>query len=257
MAPINLPDGTEVSEVILPDGSTASEVIAPDGSTVFGNAIPDPTAEYIADDITGSNGDSVASWDPSTGSISLTDQNNASQQPTLETDTLNNNNVLVGDGTDDHLVASQSILNNEEMTAYIVAEPSRDSNQGYVLGNGIGSGTDTNPSITTRFNQPWEYLDGSGTLNTISLTDDGYAIIGFIRSKSDDNVIVRYNGTTPINTTFSASPSTDYVPVAFADDDATPANSGIAHIYTKNRPLTQDEYTNLESELSNRYNITT
>jgi len=40
MAPINLPDGTEVSEVILPDGATASEVIAPDGSTVFG-PIPD------------------------------------------------------------------------------------------------------------------------------------------------------------------------------------------------------------------------
>jgi len=40
MAPINLPDGTEVSEVILPDGATASEVVAPDGSTVF-SAIPD------------------------------------------------------------------------------------------------------------------------------------------------------------------------------------------------------------------------
>jgi len=35
MAPINLPDGTEVSEIVLPDGSTASEVLAPDGSTVF------------------------------------------------------------------------------------------------------------------------------------------------------------------------------------------------------------------------------
>jgi len=40
MAPINLPDGSEVSEVILPDGATASEVIAPDGSTVF-RGIPD------------------------------------------------------------------------------------------------------------------------------------------------------------------------------------------------------------------------
>jgi len=40
MAPINLPDGTEVSEVILPDGASASEVIAPDGSTVFAG-IPD------------------------------------------------------------------------------------------------------------------------------------------------------------------------------------------------------------------------
>jgi len=40
MAPINLPDGTEVSEVVLPDGTTAGEVIAPDGRTVFGG-IPD------------------------------------------------------------------------------------------------------------------------------------------------------------------------------------------------------------------------
>jgi len=41
MAPINLPDGSQVSEIVLPDGSTASEVLAPDGSTVFGSAIPD------------------------------------------------------------------------------------------------------------------------------------------------------------------------------------------------------------------------
>jgi len=40
MAPINLPDGSQVSEIVLPDGSTASEVLAPDGSTVF-SAIPD------------------------------------------------------------------------------------------------------------------------------------------------------------------------------------------------------------------------
>jgi len=46
MAPINLPDGTEVSEVILPDGSTASEVIAPDGRTGFG-AIPDSVVNRL------------------------------------------------------------------------------------------------------------------------------------------------------------------------------------------------------------------
>jgi len=53
MAPINLPDGTEVSEVILPDGSTASEVIAPDGTTVFG-AIPDSVVSREQDDTTNS-----------------------------------------------------------------------------------------------------------------------------------------------------------------------------------------------------------
>jgi len=54
MAPINLPDGSEVSEVILPDGSTASEVIAPDGSTVF-RGIPDSAiAHAVASDYDGS-----------------------------------------------------------------------------------------------------------------------------------------------------------------------------------------------------------
>jgi len=48
MAPINLPDGTEVSEIVLPDGSTASEVLAPDGSTVF-SAIPDSVVSREAD----------------------------------------------------------------------------------------------------------------------------------------------------------------------------------------------------------------
>jgi len=79
MAPINLPDGTEVSEVILPDGASASEVVAPDGSTVF-SAIPDSgalhqwnftegTGTTVADD----NGSldlefsSISSWGVGTG----------------------------------------------------------------------------------------------------------------------------------------------------------------------------------------------
>jgi len=48
MAPINLPDGTEVSEIVLPDGSTASEVLAPDGSRVFGG-IPDSVVSRPTD----------------------------------------------------------------------------------------------------------------------------------------------------------------------------------------------------------------
>jgi len=53
MAPINLPNGNEVSEVILPDGASASEVVAPDGSTVF-SGIPDSVASRPDDDGTGS-----------------------------------------------------------------------------------------------------------------------------------------------------------------------------------------------------------
>jgi len=70
MAPINLPNGTEVSEIVLPNGQTASEVIAPDGSVVFGNAIPDSAflrlplkagSGTTAEDVIGSNDGTIDS----------------------------------------------------------------------------------------------------------------------------------------------------------------------------------------------------
>jgi len=51
MAPINLPDGSQVSEIVLPDGSTALEVLAPDGSTVFAS-IPDSVVTRPSDTAT-------------------------------------------------------------------------------------------------------------------------------------------------------------------------------------------------------------
>jgi hypothetical protein len=62
MAPINLPDGSQVSEIVLPDGSTASEVLAPDGSTVF-SAIPDSgVARYTFNNADTSAGTAIDSW---------------------------------------------------------------------------------------------------------------------------------------------------------------------------------------------------
>jgi len=55
MAPINLPDGSQVSEIVLPDGSTASEVLAPDGSTVF-SGIPDGVVDNFEKAIYGDQG---------------------------------------------------------------------------------------------------------------------------------------------------------------------------------------------------------
>jgi len=90
--PINLPDGTEVSEVILPDGSTASEVIAPDGSTVFG-AIPDSAIHRwrVNDD-----SDTTTAIDD-IGSLDAT-INGASYTTTAKEGT----HALSHDGTDDY-----------------------------------------------------------------------------------------------------------------------------------------------------------
>jgi len=78
MAPINLPDGTEVSEIVLPDGSTASEVIAPDGSTVFSSVSVVSVDDYEDQDLAEYDGDtsnaSITSTTPLEGSYSLQHQ---------------------------------------------------------------------------------------------------------------------------------------------------------------------------------------
>jgi len=70
MAPINLPDGSQVSEIVLPDGSTASEVLAPDGSRVF-SGIPDSLElQHTATSVSG--GELTWKDDRDTSDMSLT-----------------------------------------------------------------------------------------------------------------------------------------------------------------------------------------
>jgi len=73
MAPINLPDGSAVAEVILPDGAAASEVIAPDGNTVF-SAIPDSlVTQFDASQETGlTDGDQIQTLTDFVGSSDVT-----------------------------------------------------------------------------------------------------------------------------------------------------------------------------------------
>jgi hypothetical protein len=94
MAPINLPDGSQVSEIVLPDGSTASEVLAPDGSTVF-SAIPD-SADYYWGGDSFETGD--ANW---TDQVSAVD---AAVSGDPQSGTLSDGSAaVVGDGNGDNL----------------------------------------------------------------------------------------------------------------------------------------------------------
>jgi len=115
MAPINLPGGSQVSEIVLPDGSTASEVLAPDGSTVFGNAIPDSEnlqARYDWREASGTSGvtDLTGNGNDLTGSYS---------GPNATID-----GVQAGDfdGSDDLLTADFSSSNNEPYHIFFLAE---------------------------------------------------------------------------------------------------------------------------------------
>jgi hypothetical protein len=219
------------------------------------SAIPDADGKYVADDISGSNGDSVTSWSPTVGSISLD-----GGSPTLDTNALNNRNVLVGNGTDDVLEATASLASNDALTVYVVTEPARDSESSYILGNNIGSGdgSDTLPAVTTKFNNPLEYFNGSNT-TAYTATDDGYAIVGFIRDESSGSVLGRYNGSNAFDIAPGSPPSTDYVMSVFNEsglnDSATAANAGVAEIRVFDRALNQDEYQTVENDLSEIYGI--
>jgi len=139
MAPINLPDGTEVSEVILPDGSTASEVIAPDGRTVFGNAIPDSGLEhrYDATDIIASDGDNIGTWGDAEASDDLT-QNTSNKQPTLKTGQIGGKQVLRFDGADDFLSTLYSNI-SQPLQIFAVAQLRTLSDFAHLFDGGTGA----------------------------------------------------------------------------------------------------------------------
>jgi len=103
--PTNLPDGTEVSEIVLPDGASASEVIAPDGSTVF-SAIPDSVVDNY-------NSKSAEPKGPYDSGTTLSDFYTASDMSVFERDTTN---PMDGDG-------SLRITNDANSVQYIWSTP--------------------------------------------------------------------------------------------------------------------------------------
>jgi len=165
MAPINLPDGTEVSEVILPDGATASEVIAPDGSTVF-RGIPDSADLYSGYDFS-ANGGSLPVADQSDNNRDLVNGSFSGVGVSI-------NGVQAGDfdGTDDEIdtgslsslstphhvfiVIEQRDAGSSVQTCYNDASGSGDNQiaddgaGSYVINNGLtlrGGSPDNNPHI--------------------------------------------------------------------------------------------------------------
>jgi len=195
MAPINLPDGTEVSEVILPDGATASEVVAPDGSAVF-SAIPDSiVAQFDARQLSGfADGDSVTTRPDQSGN-----GNDASGSGTYRSSEINGNAAVEYDpaNNDQHSVSfgsniSQRVVVFAVTQTQLTSQGSKTDPRGVVAadtnrswfsepqgnGNGFnvdagssgtqGGTTNTNPTLLTAI------FDGANT----ELRDNGTTVIG-------------------------------------------------------------------------------
>jgi hypothetical protein len=163
MAPINLPDGSQVSEIVLPDGSTASEVLAPDGSTVF-SAIPDQAnlyARWDANEETFSNNATGVAPTDQAGSFDATGGNGVG----FTTTGPNGNNAYVFDGSTDYAVVPNSTTDFEFLhdgtggSIYVVADISNAPIFGLMASTGGFSG---GPAMAFGTD------GGSGVLNKIS-----------------------------------------------------------------------------------------
>jgi len=167
MAPINLPDGSQVSEIVLPDGSTASEVLAPDGSRVF-PAIPDfglyhryETKDMSVSDGTDSNyPDQEASADLTAQKITNNTSNTGSQPTYRDNDTNFKTTVPVLDFDSDEIGSSFSTI-KAPMRLFVVARPTetRTSSTLWMLHNFV-SAQDFGLALTTNAN--FAYKDGAG-----------------------------------------------------------------------------------------------
>jgi len=114
--PINLPDGSEVSEVILPDGASASEVIAPDGSTVF-SAIPGSgVARFDFEDDSDAT-TAVDSWFDNTLSINGASYTSTSAVGASALDHSGGDHNAIGDQTVD--IAGNNVAGEFSLSAQV------------------------------------------------------------------------------------------------------------------------------------------
>jgi len=165
MAPINLPDGSQVSEIVLPDGSTASEVLAPDGSTVFGNAIPDSAIHRWKFDTLGDGTaeDSVGTADGTVNGVSPVVGNWVGGE------------AGDGDGTNDFITSSAatktfgSEISTGASVAFTVQRASAPSSNEFLMGSFDSSGSSAYPFFfTTQSALEWTVTDDNGNFQSVN-----------------------------------------------------------------------------------------
>jgi hypothetical protein len=189
MAPINLPNGTEVSEIVLPNGQTASEVIAPDGSVVFGNAIPDSVVDntvhlYDARELSLSDGTTV---DPRPDLVGSQDAA-AVNSPTFDSDGFNSNPTVTYQSSDPDYHETSGANLSSSFTVVGVFDLSDASSRRILAGEG------------TFWNVGWSgsdwflFSDGSGINGS---TDSGVQLASFIINGSSS--AIRENGSETVS----------------------------------------------------------
>jgi len=249
MAPINLPDGSQVSEIVLPDGSTASEVLAPDGSTVFGNAIPDnPIGHFDATELSLSDGSSVSTWpDESSEGNDLS----AGTAPTYRSSGINSNPSVEFDGTNDFLDVGTTTFPSPRTV--VMAVEHTDGSDDFAVPFDGGT-TNEHRSFVTSSSGNVRFVSGSTDISDATDARDTTSIFLFEADGADSRI--RRNGQTLVTGGNTDSDLTGFTVGVRGDTSSNFYPGFIGELLVYNRKLTSSEVNGVESHLSDKWGIT-
>ena len=93
------------------------------------------TLWLVADDISGSDGDLVASWPARSPTTISASQGTLAARPTLQVAEVNGRNAVQGDGVNDRLTLSSPVSSVASWTVIVVQKRSASSSLAFALGN--------------------------------------------------------------------------------------------------------------------------
>jgi len=256
MAPINLPDGTEVSEVILPDGASASEVIAPDGSTVF-ITISDPPdggklfRRFEANDITLSDGATVSTgdWVDSKASDGLT----ANGDPTFKTGVINGQDVVRTDGGGDNLTTTYNQVNQPFEVVAIGQFVTVDTSSTEAIFDDESTSVFGDHRLQNKSGN-YAFYSGDSNPETGNPDTNPHLHETIWRPSSQDDELY-LDGSSIISTDTGDQPSNG-LSLGVRADGRNPSNFDFAEVLVYTDELTSSEQTQLENYASKKYGIT-
>jgi len=243
MAPIYLPDGSEVSEIVLPDGTSASEVIGPDGNVLFEDPLymfDSPIYRFWAAAYSGADGDSPVGFPETFAGLSTT----AVNSPTFNADFNGLSTIEYDSGTTDHhtwTADSQLPTGSSTQVSIIALFYTTDaSNSQWISGyGGLGVG------LRGGFQEYATFENGSlsqtagtyptGSLTSMMLTND--------KPNSESKLFIDGSNTAAATSSASASPTDSNHSHGYdLNSSNKPMAGGIAEIIYADTIETGDAY---------------
>ena len=218
------------------------------------------TAWYKADSISGSDGDSVASWADSSGNSHTTAQLTASRQPTLQTNELNSKSVVRFDGTNDILTDSDIAaldVGTGDIWLASVLKSTDDSGAQFFF----EKGTTSFALMTTAAGVLQARLGGTTNIPTQSAGNwsrTAFVIVTASRVSGSCNGFVNGSNMTTTGTTNTTSISnSDVLDLGASAVGGNPMTGDLAEVLVGGATLDTNERQKIEGYLAHKYGLQT